>query len=181
MKATVEGTANYAGLESNVISFTILKTIELVMKELELEEIGDLTGTKAYVRGFTLGSSVESLIGKLKAINGATFVSFRNGVGEEITTGIVSTGMEFTVQIGNVQYDRIIVIMGDANGDGKIQATDYVLIKNQIMDEETYLFDEYALAADIDDDGNIYATDYKATRNHIMEVKEIVQKTTQYN
>ena len=182
VKAFVSETANYNALESEAVEFTVLvsTTIEQVMEELGLQEIGDLTGNKAYVRGFTVEDSVENLITKMESIEGAELVSFRNDAGEEIVTGIVSTGMEFTLRIGNVEYDRIMVIMGDTNGDGHIWATDYMTIKRQIMNDKTYLYDEYALAADIDDNGKIWATDYTAIKNHIMEVKEIEQKTGDY-
>lgn len=188
--ATVVDNPNYIVKEvvngTLTVTFNLVKNIDQIMDELKLEVIenGDLTDNIAYVRGFELGSSVESLIAKLEAIEGAELVSFTDGNltgNPEITTGIVSTGMEFVLEVNGVQYTRIMVIMGDANGDGKIWATDYKLIKNQIMDEKQYLFDEYELAADIDDNGLIQATDYKAIKNHIMEIKEIVQTTKQWD
>ena len=84
--------------------------------------------------------------------------------------------MEFIIEINGVQHHFVVVIMGDVNGDGMIQATDYRRIQNQIMEVSPKLVDEYALAADIDDNKKVQATDYRAIQNHIMEVKAISQK-----
>ena len=151
------------------------------MEDLGLQQkvisVDPQTGaSKAYVRGFEYKSKVEDNIKSLKALEGATLVKFIDGKGKEITTGIISTGMEFIIEINGVQHHFIVVIMGDVNGDGMIQATDYRRIQNQIMEVSPKLVDEYALAADIDDNKKVQATDYRAIQNHIMEVKAISQK-----
>ena len=90
------------------------------------------------------------------------------------TSGIVSSGD--TVKINNNSEEKSyrIIIYGDVNGDGKIVATDYVLIKNHIMDIKK-LTEFELLCADINHDGKVLATDYVAIKNHIMEVKSITQ------
>ena len=56
---------------------------------------------------------------------------------------------------------------GDVNTDGKITASDYVLIKNQIMGT-TSLDDNAKKAADVNNDGKITASDYVMVKNYIM-------------
>lgn len=91
-------------------------------------------------------------------------------------TGTVGTGDVIKVKdaAGNVKATYTIVIYGDTNGDGNIYATDYRLIKNQIMNGKK-LTGFFATAADVNRDGKIQATDYVAIKNHIMEKSKISQ------
>lgn len=93
-------------------------------------------------------------------------------------TGTVGTGNKVLLvnEKGETKAVYAVIIYGDVNGDGNIYATDYRIIKNQIMGDKQLLFDLYAKAADVDRDGNVYATDYRRIKNHIMEVSEISQK-----
>lgn len=95
-----------------------------------------------------------------------------------VQTGNVGTGNKVVLKdaAGTVKATYTVLIYGDANGDGNIYATDYRIIKNQIMGDQQLLFDLYAKAADVDRDGNVFATDYRLIKNHIMEVSVISQK-----
>ena len=59
--------------------------------------------------------------------------------------------------------------LGDVNNDGNITASDYVLIKNNIMGTTT-LNDKAKSAADVNKDGSISASDYVLVKNYIMGV-----------
>ena len=59
-------------------------------------------------------------------------------------------------------------VKGDADGDGQITASDYVLIKNHIM-EFNFLTEEQKTRADYDGDGEITASDYMLIKNEIMK------------
>ena len=93
-------------------------------------------------------------------------------------SGAVGTGNKVLLvdAKGEIKAEYSVVIYGDVNGDGNIYATDYRIIKNQIMGDEQLLFELFAKAADVDRDGNVYATDYRQIKNHIMEVSQISQK-----
>lgn len=58
---------------------------------------------------------------------------------------------------------------GDVNGDGKVTAGDYVLIKRYIMGE-IKLTDVQLKAADLNGDGKITAGDYVLIKNYIMSL-----------
>ena len=60
------------------------------------------------------------------------------------------------------------IVKGDADGDGQITASDYVLIKNHIM-EFSFLTQEQKNRADYDGDGQITASDYMLIKNEIMK------------
>ena len=61
------------------------------------------------------------------------------------------------------------VTKGDVNKDGKISASDYVLIKNCIMGAIS-LDDTAKKAADVNGDGKISASDYVLVKNYIMGI-----------
>lgn len=128
-----------------------------------------------YIMGFAIGSNVKDIRARLSSLGGVTLKTFKNSSDQEIADGIISTGMSFTLSIDATDYTYVVVIKGDVNGDGLIYATDYVKIKNHIMNRPT-LAGAYFLAADIDRDGNIYATDYVKIKNHIMGRGDISQK-----
>lgn len=73
-----------------------------------------------------------------------------------------------------IKEDEVINIkIGDVNGDGKISPTDYVLIKNHIMQIKLLESDKEKQSADVNKDGKISPTDYVLIKNHIMYGTEI--------
>ena len=57
---------------------------------------------------------------------------------------------------------------GDANGDGKISALDYVAIKNHILGKKTITDADKIKAADANGDGKVSALDYVRIKNTIL-------------
>ncbi|MDD6881261.1 MAG: leucine-rich repeat protein [Firmicutes bacterium] len=171
VKAFVTEMDNYKALESEPVQFKIHKTIDQTIKSLNLVYAKENDTT--YVKGFTLGTDVSAIKNNLNGLDSARLVSFTNNKGTEITSGPVATGMKFTLEINGVRHTKTIVVMGDVNGDGNIKATDYMKIKNHIMNPSAKLQDEYYLAADVNGDGNIKATDYMKIKNHIMGTSTI--------
>ena len=73
----------------------------------------------------------------------------------------------YTDDEGNVQIYNTSVL-GDVNGDGNINALDYVKIKNHIMNTKKIIGDVFILSADYNNDGKISALDYVRIKNYIM-------------
>lgn len=69
----------------------------------------------------------------------------------------------------NNQNNGSNIKKGDVNKDGKISASDYVLIKNQIMGTMS-LDNKAKTVADVNGDGKISASDYVMVKNYIMGV-----------
>ncbi len=57
---------------------------------------------------------------------------------------------------------------GDANGDGKVSALDYVAIKNHIMKQQIITDSDKLISADANKDGKISALDYVWIKNLIL-------------
>ena len=139
-----------------------------------LRKLG-LTKTQNYLTGFNLGTDISILRIALTSIKGVALLNFQNSSSQNIASGKIATGMKFSLKISNTQYDYIVVILGDVNGDGAIYATDYVKIRNHIMGK-SQLSGASLQAADVNRDNKVQATDYVRVRNHIMGKSTIQQK-----
>ena len=93
--------------------------------------------------------------------------------GNIIETAGTAIGTGSTITVGEKVYT--IIKMGDINGDGKVKSSDYMYVKNVIMEEET-LDTNQKQAADIDGDNNIKSSDYMRIKNKIMGENSIVLK-----
>lgn len=84
--------------------------------------------------------------------------------------GTLKTGQELKISDGTNEIKYTIAIKGDVDGDGLIGATDYVKIKNYIMEKQgSELTIAQSVAADVDTNNEIGATDYVKIKNSIME------------
>lgn len=146
---------------------TVKEKPSVVVSETEVIKQLGLTKKDSYIVGFKLGSNVSDIKKAITSNPNVTLVSIKNAEGREISSGNIATNMKITLTINQKQYNYIVVIKGDVNGDGLIYATDYVRIKNHIMGKKK-LEGAYLKAADINNDNNIYATDYVRIKNYIM-------------
>ena len=116
--------------------------------------------TGDYIASLPVGLSVGDLKSKLSGYS----VSSSLGDGDVVRTGA-------TINIANAEatYQYTMVVSGDVDGDGQMLATDYVKIKNYIMEVAgSGLNTAQSLAADVDNNGQIGATDYVLIKNNIM-------------
>lgn len=88
--------------------------------------------------------------------------------GATLNGEVLGTGAKVTLN----SNEYVLVVLGDANGDGNITPLDYVKVKNHIMNIST-LSDCYKTAGDVNGDGNITPLDYVKIKNHIMNVNKI--------
>ncbi len=146
------------------LSFSItLKVVGSV--DVKFDE--SLTVNDGYVSNIVLSTNVEELKQKIKTDNRIRILD-KNRT-EKNNEAIIGTGDIIQILDENsslIEYS--VVIYGDVNGDGIISATDYVLIKNHIMDVSK-LQGISNLAADKNNDGVISAVDYVLVKNYIME------------
>lgn len=110
-----------------------------------------------YIYGIGTNTSVSTLKNK---ISGVDIQVNSNG-------NIVGTGSTITLSKDGTSYTKTIIVTGDVDGDGKIAATDYVAIKNSIM-EISSLSDVQKQGADMNNNSRVDAGDYVAIKNYIM-------------
>ncbi len=89
---------------------------------------------------------------------------------EKIATGYKLNALKSDNK--TIEKTYTLIKIGDVNGDGKVSSADYVLIKNNIM-EDKKLTEHGTKAADINHDSKISSADYVLIKNYIMENKAI--------
>lgn len=141
----------------------VTPTSDKVTVESVLNNAG-IKNNSNYLMGFSVGSNINQIINKIGS-NAA--VTIKDTSGKVVTSEIVKTGYSVTIKTKDYEKTLKTVLYGDVNGDGKISAVDYVLIKNYIM-KKTTLSGANLEAADIDKNKTISAVDYVRVKNNIM-------------
>ncbi len=106
---------------------------------------------------------------KVQKSNGQVGYTARETFDYESSYKLYLVPLNGSTSSGNAQVNtQVNTTKGDANGDGKLTASDYVLIKNHIMG--TTQFDQNALLrADTNGDGKVTASDYVLVKNQLMQ------------
>ncbi len=96
----------------------------------------------------------------------AVFANFENeGL---VIEGNVSTGASILLKDKDTVLDSaVIVILGDVDGSGEIDSTDYLRLKSALLSQIT-LEGAYYLAADADKDGSLSSSDYLRLKSHFL-------------
>ena len=141
-----------------------------------VQEVLNSAGIKngEYITGITVGSDISTIKTKIINAKSNAIVTLLDKNGSIKNSGVVATGDKVKIKLPRETKVYEIVIYGDVNGDGKIKASDYVNIKNHIMDI-SYLSGVYKVASDVNKDGQIKASDYVNIKNYIMEIGNISQ------
>lgn len=164
IKVTAEN-GNVKTYKINII-LTGEKVEESIDVITTLNNAGIKNGDK-YISGLTVESEVSVIENKIKNANKDAIVKFTN-------SGIVSTGNKLTITVGSEIKTYEMVVYGDANGDGAIDARDYVRIRKYIMSTAN-LSGAYYEASDVNKDGAVDARDYVKIRKYIMGTSGIEQ------
>lgn len=128
----------------------------------------------SYLSGFILGTPVKSLISQIRSVNKNATVTVTAGGAAVADSALVATGQVLTIQDAAGTYTYTCVVYGDANGDGRIAATDLLAVKKHILGTQT-LSEAYARAAQLSG-SKIAATSLLAIKKHILGTVPIVQK-----
>ena len=127
-----------------------------------------------YLSGLTLGMDISGIKTKILNAKSDAIVTLKNSSGTIKNSGTVVTGDKVSVVVGNEGKEYQVIIYGDANGDGEINAIDYVKIRKYIM-KTSSLSGSYMEAADVNKDGLVDSLDYVKIRKYIMNTSNIVQ------
>ena len=115
----------------------------------------NLTVSGGYLKGVPAEVTVDELI---SFVNPSATISFPNGKQEYVCTGCV-------VNVGSDSYT--VVVLGDVDGSGTVDATDYLKVKMFCIGSAT-LQGCYFFAADADGSGEIEITDYLRIKGHFL-------------
>jgi len=139
--------------------------------ELQIVFEEELKLTDNILTGIGFETSKESFLTKITT-NGQ--VKFLDINGNELTGELLGTGTKIIIEKEEQKQEYTLLIYGDVTGDGKISPSDYVKVKNKILDKET--MDEiFILASDVTKDNNISPSDYVKIKNTILGKETIEQ------
>ena len=74
------------------------------------------------------------------------------------------------IRNGIVLDSKVVVILGDTDGDGEISINDAVIVVNHVG-EISYMLGAYEKAGDTDKDGEISINDAVKVVNHVGEIE----------
>jgi len=127
-----------------------------------------------YISGIKLNTKASDFIASALEVDNKAMVTITDSNNQEKTEEILATGDIVTITSGEEKKSFTVVIYGDVNGNGAIDALDYIQIKNHIMNSGG-LNDEKKQAADVNKNNQIDALDYIQIKNHIMGNYTIIQ------
>ncbi len=127
-----------------------------------------------YITGINPKTDINEFITNLGVKNGTAKVYSSSGAHK--TTGYVGTGdMVYIYNNINVSVNKyVVLIVGDASGDGQITSRDLLIGQRSILRIEV-LKDVYSAAMDIDKDGNLKSRDLLMGQRHILKLETIKQ------
>lgn len=140
----------------------------------EILRVLSINNDGTYIYGTAVNTDVSTIIKSITDKESQASVIYTNKDNNEKKSGIVASGDKMKIKTSREEKTYTFVVYGDVNGDGKIAATDYVAIKNHIMDVKK-LSEFELMCADVNRDKKVAATDYVAIKNHIMDIKKIIQ------
>ena len=127
-----------------------------------------------YIYGYALETDIATILKSITDKEPKAKATGMNKEGVIKNSGAIASGDTINIKTDREEKKYTIIIYGDVNGDGKITATDYMMIKNDIMDIKK-LTELEKICADVSRDGNITASDYMMIKNDIMDIKPIIQ------
>lgn len=131
-----------------------------------LSKIGDKVTVSDFKKKIKLSSDLDIIVKDKKAniMNQNSYITTNTQV------QIIEKNSKNILQ----EYDCLIY--ADVNEDGEITASDYVLIKNHIMEVKELEDPNQIEVCDVNSDKMITAGDYVLIKNHIMDLKKLELK-----
>ena len=151
----------------SALDSSVSKTINVVVYDDNLNDIG-YTVLDDMISDIDPSTDLSTLVSNITKNNN---VQVRIYTSNNVlrTSGIVATGDIIEIVNGESVKRFEAVVPGDASGDGRITALDYIAIRNHIMGSNTITKNAFVKAADYSKDNKISALDYIAIRNYIMK------------
>lgn len=176
--ALVDGNGNVSAISGGTAIITVTTEdrdytdiCTVTVRSDEIESAIYAISSDGSINGIKINTTIAQLAANLN--NHSADIKIFDQNGNEVTVGILCTGMTVKLIIdGKVRDELTIIILGDANGDGNISITDYTMARLDILGLKT-LGHTAAAAADITGDGVVSITDYTLMRLDILGLKNI--------
>lgn len=130
-----------------------------------------ITKVKSDEASLTITTTPDVISSNIALELGYTNYEVKDSAGNIIANNaLVGTGYTFINKDTKKEY--VIIKKGDVNGDGVINAADYIRLKNYILGTRT-LDSSQSSAADANNDAQLNAADYIRIKNYILGTKSI--------
>ncbi len=128
-----------------------------ITSSIELTADSTYELTEDYVAEVREGTALEDFICNFKYQDSLRVLKTD---GTALQAGSVGTGFILqSVSGGSVAAQKTVIVYGDANGDGKVNSTDYLRLKRYFKDSSV-LAGPYFFAMDVSKDGKLTSMDY---------------------
>lgn len=145
-----------------------IKSVEEVIKQSGLNIDGD------YLTGLTFTTSVSNIESQINKVESSASVTVKNG-SSVVTSGNLVTGETVTITSNGKSKTYTVVLYGDLNGDGKVNALDLLKVQKHILGINK-LTGASLKASDPSKDGKVNALDLLKVQKHILGIAFIDQQ-----
>lgn len=128
-----------------------------------------------YIYGFDVGSDISIIKEKVMNANKKAVVTLKNSSGVTKNKGVVATGDVVTITSGSETKKYEVVVRGDSNGDGEINALDFISIRKYMLKQVTLTGVKFN-GADINNDGDINALDFILIRKYMLGDSNVIKQ-----
>lgn len=145
----------------------VTKEVKIIVCKEYIEFDTSLNVKDNIITNIETETKVSEILNKISTTYTVEIINIKDEILDN--DNIVGTGtkINFKNANGDIVYTYTLLIYGDVDGDGEILASDYVIIKNHIMNDGGITGIKIK-AADVNGDGEILANDYVVIKNHIM-------------
>lgn len=171
--ATYKPSRDYVYVKASDVDIVFEGSGEISVPSMTFDDVLEnlsLTNSSIYLTGFTLGTNISTITSKIKKLDSSITVTFKNSSSTTITSATIATGMTMTIGIGSNSKTYTVVIRGDVNGDGKVNAKDLLKMEKYIISPKiNTLTDLEFYASDINQDSKVNATDLLKVELYIVK------------
>ena len=163
-------TITFTTTDQAKVTTCTLNVIDSLDATVTIDKSLALDNNNSYISNIDSGSKISDLLKKITAKTGYKVQIVDKNDAALADTAVIATADKVVIKdmADSIIYTYTVIIYGDVNEDGKISASDYVLIKNNIMGTTLLNDNIQKAAADVNRDGKISASDYVLIKNHIM-------------
>ena len=152
-------------------------TNESIKPEISISNILNnisIKNTNTYIYGFSLGSKTNILIQNILNQNSNAIVKITNNSGKEKSNDLLATGDKVTITSNKETKTFQIIIYGDLDGDGNVNAKDLLLMRKYLLKEKS-LSGVYLESAKLNRNSSVSAKDLLIMRKHLLGTIKIKQ------
>ena len=148
-----------------VLDVVDVKDVDPLTEQIILTDTASYTLDEKLLKNVTADTTVQTLLTQFKNVS----LTVLDKDGNPLTgSDTVGTGATVNLYNGSKLVDCVtVVVLGDVDGNGHVDTTDYVRIKSVVLSAFA-LSQAETFAADVDNSGTVNTTDYMRIKAHFL-------------